>query len=145
MAFIPRPPEEYKEKFDLEKVVEDYLRERQEAKQERRYDWLYQRWRRRMEEMWAEHIPPHIREAIRQLREAGRLPPQPEPVPVNGIAGAIREAFADIGFLIIFLVFVLIGSIYLGERALFYILSLLLLSIIVVNAHKLRAMFELLF
>ena len=145
MAFIPRPPEEYEEKFDLRRVVEEYLRERQEARQERRYDWFYQQWRRRVEERVAQHIPPHIRDAIRQLREAGRLPAQVEPVPVDGFVGAIREALADIGFLIIFLVFVLIGSIYLGERAMFYILSLILLSILVVNAHKLRRMFELFF
>ena len=62
----------------------------------------------------------------------------------NVVAGWIREFFADIGFLILFLIFVLIASVFLGQRVLFYILSLILLSIIVVNAHKFRRMIELL-
>ena len=63
---------------------------------------------------------------------------------VNVVAGWVREFFADIGFLILFLIFVLVASVYLGQRVLFYILSLILLSIIVVNAHKFRRMIELL-
>ena len=104
-------------------------------------EWTRERLRKQMEERAREHIPPDIREAIRQLRDAGMLHAQ-EPEP--GIGGWVREAFKDVGFLIIFFVFVLIGNIYLGQRTLFYILSLILLSIIIVNADKLKRLLELL-
>ena len=130
-------------------------------------EWVRERLRKQMEEEAAKHIPPDIREAIRQLREAGWLPAQlreagkmPKGLHDAGIAeqlreagrimrqrqdvGWIREAFADVGFLIIFFVFVLVGSIYLGQRTMFYILSLLLLSIIIINADKLKRLLELL-
>ena len=174
---------------------------------------------RRFEERIRERIPQDIAEAIRQLREAGKLPqhapenrdinrilhkygdivdidllrrlreqqPQvgavdphrdlfavlhkygdivgrqqleriveergieiePRPIPQveapwEPIGRALGEFFADVWFLILFLIFVVFSSIYLGERPTFYILSLILLSILVVNADKLRRMIELL-
>ena len=104
-------------------------------------EWVRERLRKQMEEQAAEHIPPDIREAIRQLKGAGMLPAQQ---PEFGIGGWIREALKDIGFLTIFFVFVLFGSMYLGQRTMFYILSLILLSIIIVNADKLKRLLELL-
>ena len=138
MAFIPylEKPEEW----DLRRIV----RERQEPQNK---EWIRERIREQLrkqmkEERIAEHVPPDIREAIRQLRDAGWLPAQQRDF-VNGFGAWVREAFADVGFLLLFLLFVLIGSIYLGQRTMFYILSLILLSIIVVNAHKFRRLIEL--
>ena len=134
MAFIPylEKPEEW----DLERIVKEEKRKRKEDK------WIRERireqLRRQMDERVREHIPDDIEEAIRQLRDAGMLPAQQREF------GWVREFFADVGFLFIFLIFVLIGSIYLGQRTMFYILSLLLLSIIIVNAHKFRRLIELL-
>ena len=139
------PPEQPEHAFDALRQTWDFLRwRRDEEEQARRSAFIEHRLDEMFREHIAQHIPPDIREAIRQLRAAGYLEPAQEPVQINGIILALREAFADIGFLIIFLVFVLFGSIYLGERPMFYILSLILLSIIVVNAHKLRRMIELL-
>lgn len=94
--------------------------------------------RRSFEEKVAQNIPPDIRQAIRDLREAEMLPGQEPKRPKVGLIDAIREALKDIGFLIMFLVFILLGNVYLGERAMFYVLSLILLSILVLNSHKLR-------
>ena len=95
-----------------------------------------QEWfRERMEEQIAEHIPPDIREAIRRLREAGQLPLR-EQAEEPGFISAIREGIRDVGVIILFLIFVLVGSIYLGQRAMFYILTLILISMILVNADK---------
>ena len=138
MAFIPylEKPEEW----DLERIVRERKKINQDLQNLGR-EWVRERLRKQIEEEAAKHIPPDIREAIRQLREAGWLPAQqPDP----GIGGWVREAFADIGFLIIFFVFVLVGSMYLGQRTMFYILSLLLLSIIVVNADKFKRLIEIL-
>lgn len=139
MAFI-YIPEDKPEEWDLRRIV----RERQEP-QNYGKEWIRERireqLRREMDERVREYIPDDIQEAIRQLRDAGMLPAQqPEP----GIAAWVREAFKDVGFLIIFLVFVLVAGVYLGQRTLFYILSLILLSIIIVNADKFRRMLELL-
>ena len=49
-----------------------------------------------------------------------------------------REVTEDIGFLVLFLIFVLMGSLFLSEKAMFYLLVLLLLGMIVVNADKIR-------
>ena len=141
---------------------------RQWKEQREREQKLLERLDRKIfKEHITEHIPPDIREAIRQLREAGWLPAQlreagkmPKGLHDAGIAeqlrevgrimrqrqdvGWIREAFADIGFLIIFFVFVLVGSMYLGQRTMFYILSLLLLSIIIINADKFKRLIEIL-
>ena len=89
-----------------------------------------------------EYTEEYLQEDINQLQEDDWKPTHQQGV--NVIAGWVREFFADIGFLIIFLMFVLIASVYLGQKTLFYILSLILLSIIVVNAHKFRRMIELL-
>ena len=59
----------------------------------------------------------------------------------EGFAGAVRffrEVTEDIGFLVLFLIFVLMGSLFLSEKAMFYLLVLLLLGMIVVNADKIR-------
>ena len=162
MAFIPylEKPEEW----DLERIV----RKRRKEQREREQKLLEKLDRKLFEKHITKHIPPDIREAIRQLREAGWLPAQlreagkmPKELHDAGIAeqlrevgrimrqqrqgvGWVREAFADVGFLIIFFVFVLIGSIYLGQKTMFYILSLLLLSIIVVNADKIKRLIEIL-
>ena len=97
-------------------------------------EWIRERvreqLRKQMDKRAREHIPADIQEAIRQQKP--------------GAGGWVREAFADVGFLIIFFVFVLIGSMYLGQRTMFYTLSLILLSIIIVNADKLKRLLELL-
>ena len=59
----------------------------------------------------------------------------------EGFAGAarfFREVTEDIGFLVLFLIFVLFGSLFLSEKAMFYLLTLLLLGIVIVNADKIR-------
>ena len=154
MAFIPylEKPEEW----DLQKIVEEELKEKGYKPQEVRVDrwlrepsaWLRERMeeqfreqlRKQIDERAREYIPDDIEEAIRNLREAGWLPAQQR----RHDFGWVRELFADVGFLIIFLVFVLLAGVYLGQRTLFYILSLILLSIIIVNADKFRRMIELL-
>ena len=103
--------------------------------------FMEEQFRKRMEEQFAEHIPPDIREAIRRLREAGQLPLR-EQAEEPGFASAIKEGFKDVGVLIIFLVFVLVGSIYLGHRAMFYILTIILISMILVNVDKFRRILE---
>jgi alkylation response protein AidB-like acyl-CoA dehydrogenase len=138
MAFI-YIPEDKPEEWDLRRIV------REKQKQNFGREWIRERvreqLRREMDERVRKYIPDDIEEAIRQLREAGWFPAQqPDP----GFGGWVREVFKDIGFLIIFFVLVLLGSIYLGQRTMFYVLSLLLLSIIVVNADKIRRLLELL-
>ena len=139
MSFI-YIPEDKPEEWDLRRIVRE-KKEPQNYGKEWIRERIRQQLRKQMEERIAEHVPPDIREAIHQLREAGWLPAQqPDP----GFGRWIREAFKDIGFLIIFFIFILIGSMYLGQRTMFYILSLLLLSIVVVNADKIRRLLELL-
>ena len=139
MAFI-YIPEDKPEEWDLERIVRERRKINQDPQNFGR-EWVRERLRKEMEEEAAKHIPPDIREAIRQLRDAGWLPAQqPDP----GFGGWVREAFKDVGFIIIFLVFVLVGSIYLGQRVMFYILSLILLSIIIVNADKFRRLLAML-
>ena len=161
-----------KKEKDLRRVIEKYTEwrklhpEQPEGKAERFRDWWdFQRWKRQeekekrtqellerldrkmfekqFEEQIAERIPPNIRETIRKLREAGQLPFR-EPASELGIIGAIKEAFKDVGVLVIFLVFVLVGSIYLGHRTMFYILSIILLSMILVNVDKFRRLLHML-
>ena len=139
MAFI-YIPEDKPEEWDLRRIV-------REKKEPQNYgkEWIRKRireqLRRDMDERVREYIPDDIQEAIRQLKDVGWLPAQ-QPEPEFG--RWVREVFKDIGFLIIFFLFVLIGSMYLGQRTMFYVLSLLLLSIIIVNAHKFRRLIELL-
>ena len=142
MAFI-YIPEDKPEEWDLRRIV----REKQEP-QNYGKEWIRERirkqLRREMDERVREYIPDDIQEAIRQLRDAGWLPTQQQRDFENGFGAWVREAFTDVGFLILFLLFVLIGSLYLSQRTMFYILSLILLSVIVVNAPKLRRLIELL-
>ena len=105
--------------------------------------FMEEQFRKRMEEQIAEHIPPDIREAIRRLREAGQLPLH-EQAEEPGFVSAIKEGFKDVGVIIIFLVFVLIGSIYLGYRAMYYILTLILISMILVNVDKFKRLLHML-
>jgi len=114
---------------DVNNVGREWIRER-----------VREQLRKQLDKRAREHIPPDIQEAIRQLKEAGMLHAQQRPV----AGGWVREAFADVGFLIIFFVFVLLGSMYLGQRTMFYTLSLILLSIIIVNADKFKRLLELL-
>ena len=148
-----------KKERDLRRIVERYREwrklhpEQPEGMVEGLRDWWgFRQWKGQRErerkllerldrKMFEEHIPPDIQEAIRQLEGAGMLPAQQ---PELGIGGWIREAFKDIGFLTIFFVFVLVGSMYLGQRTMFYVLSLILLSIIIVNADKLKRLLVLL-
>ena len=55
-----------------------------------------------------------------------------------GVARFFREVTEDIGFLVLFLIFVLMGSLFFSEKAMFYLLVLLLLGMIVVNTDKIR-------
>ena len=140
MAFI-YIPEDKPEEWDLRRIV------REKQKQNFGREWIRERvreqLRREMDERIREYIPDDIQEAIRQLRDAGWLPAQQRDFE-NGFGAWVREAFADVGFLILFLLFVLIGSLYLSQRTMFYVLSLILLSIVIVNASKFRRLIELL-
>ena len=160
--YAPYPQPEFVYEQEQEREPSEWLRERIREQ-------IREQMRKQMEEQVREHIPEDIKEAIDQLREAGWLPRQlveagrlPEEYlykPLSeqlravgrvmeeqrqGGFGWVREFFSDIGFLVIFLVFVLLAGVYLGQRTLFYILSLILLSIIIVNADKFRRMIELL-
>ena len=139
---------------ELRRIVEKYKEwrklhpERPEKFWDRVRDWWeFRQWKGQREEEieledgWEPSQRKGQREEEIEL-EDGWEPSQQQGV--NVVADWVREFFSDIGFLILFLIFVLIVSIYLGQRVLFYILSLILLSIIVVNAHKFRRMIELL-
>ena len=123
-----------KKERDLRRIVEKYKEWRKlhpespEGFWDRVRDWWrFRQWKGQKEEIEV---------------EVGWEPAQQ--AQINNVGKWVREFFADIRFLILFLIFVLIASVYLGQRVLFYILSLILLSIIIVNAHKLRRMIELL-
>ena len=63
--------------------------------------------------------------------------------PFEGFVNVMRDVMRDVGTLVAFLVFVVIASAFLSERALFYILCVILLSILVINADRVVGFVEL--
>ena len=73
----------------------------------------------------------------------GMVPTVPEVqrlpiIDLDELGDYIRPFVRDLKFIIIFLVFVVVGSTFLSERAMFYILALIFLGMLVVNAEKVR-------
>ena len=65
-----------------------------------------------------------------------QLFPIVEADPFEGFVNVMRNVMKDVGMLVAFLIFVVIASAFLSERALFYILCVILLSILVINADR---------
>ena len=80
-----------------------------------------------------------VAEEIRRREEKGQpIEPLVEADPFDAAVDFARNIMRDIKTVVVFLILVFIASAFLSERALFYILCVVLLSIIVVNYDRIR-------
>ena len=70
--------------------------------------------------------------------------PEPEQA-IHDFIDIAREALSDAKYLFIFLLFVFVGVHVLSERAMFYILLVILFSILIVNADRIQRAINMIF